>query len=94
MLASDVPVEHCHRLNIDSVIDTDPMAPEGPSQPRKASCPFCFMAAAAAPATQLPLPCFVPIDHGLARDPYAAEAPYGVEVEIPLSRGPPGAART
>ena len=93
MLATDGPVEHCHRLNIDSVIDTDPAAPEGPSQPRKASCPFCTFAAAAAPSAALPVPCFIPIDAGITRHPYAAETPSGTEVQLPLSRAPPASAR-
>ena len=92
MLMADGPVEHCHRLNIDSIIDMDPAAPEGPSQPRKVSCPFCALAmAAAAPAAQAPLPCFVPLDAGVAPAPFAAETPFGIEVEIPLSRAPPAA---
>ena len=91
MLVSDGPVEHCHRLNIDSVIDPDPAAPEGPSQPRKGPCPFCTFAAAAPPGTQLPIPSFVPFDSGATPDPYAAPPPCGVEVELPMSRAPPGA---
>lgn len=92
MLVSDVPVEHCHRLNVESVIDTDPMAPEGPSQPRKASCPFCALAMATpAPATAMPLPCFVPLDAGILPAPFAAETPFGIEVDLPLSRAPPAA---
>jgi hypothetical protein len=93
MLAADGPVEYCHRLSIDSVHDTDPMAPEGPSQPRKATCPFCASAVAAAPPAPLPLPCFVPMDAGVASSPYSAPTPTGIEVEIPLSRGPPAAGR-
>ena len=94
MLMADGPVEHCHRLNIDSIIDMDPAAPEGPSQPRKVSCPFCALAmGAAAPAAATPLPCFVPLDAGLAPAPFSAETPFGVEVELPLSRAPPAAGR-
>lgn len=93
MLVADGPVEHCHRLNIDSVIDTDPAAPEGPSQPRKASCPFCTFAAAASPSPPSVLPCFIPVDLGFAPGPHAAETPCGTEVELPLSRAPPERAR-
>ena len=93
MLVADGPVEHCHRLNIDSILDTDPAAPDGPSQPRKASCPFCSFAALGSPAAPPPVPCFVPFDAGTTADPHAAEAPTGTEVQLPLSRGPPRAAR-
>jgi len=93
MLVADGPVEHCHRLNIDSIIDTDPAAPEGPSQPRKASCPFCTFAAAAAPPAQQPVPTFIPVDAGATPDRYSAPTPFGTEVELPLSRAPPGSAR-
>src|SRR5687768_14916829 len=75
MLVADGPVEHCHRLNVDSVIDTDPAAPEGPSQPRKTSCPFCTFAAAASPPAQQPLPSFIPVDSTAAPDRYFAPAP-------------------
>ena len=92
MLVVDGPVEHCHRLNIDSILDTDPAAPEGPSQPRKVSCPFCAASmAAAAPSAPTPLPCFVAVDAGVAHAPYSAETPFGIEVELPLSRAPPAA---
>ena len=91
MLVSDGPVEHCHRLNVDSVIDPDPAAPEGPSQPRKASCPFCTFAAAAAPAAPPAVPCFIPLDAGTAPAPHAAEPPCGTEVVLPLARAPPRA---
>ena len=93
MLAMDGPVEYCHRLSIDSVLDTDPMAPEGPSQPRKASCPFCASAVAAAPPAPLPIPCFVAIEAGAASPTYSAPTPSNIEVELPLSRGPPAAGR-
>ena len=94
MLASDGPVEHCHRLSIDSVIDPDPAAPEGPSQPRKASCPFCASAVAAAPPAPIAVPCFVPFQIGSAAGPFVAPTPFGIEVEIPLSRAPPAAGRS
>ena len=93
MLVADGPVEHCHRLNIDSVIDTDPAAPDGPSQPRKGPCPFCTFAAGAAPSAPPAVPCFIPIDAGITRHPYAAETPSGTEVQLPLSRAPPASAR-
>jgi hypothetical protein len=83
MLASDGPVEHCHRLNVDSIIDPDPLAPEGPSQPRKASCPLCAFAAAGAPAAPPSIPCFIPLDAGTAP----------AEVALPLARAPPHAHR-
>jgi hypothetical protein len=94
MLLTHAPTEFCHKLSIESAIDPDPASPEGPSQPRKASCPFCASAAPAAPANPLPLPCFVAFQVGVASGPYAAPTPSGLEVEIPLSRAPPGAART
>ena len=93
MLVAGGAVEHCHRLNVDSVIDTDPAAPEGPSQPRKGPCPFCTFAAAAPPSAQLPVPCFIPLDAGIAPDPYEARAPAGIEVALPLARAPPGSGR-
>lgn len=93
MLVADGPVEHCHRLNIDSIIDPDPAAPEGPSQPRKGPCPFCTFALAASPPAQQPLPTFVPVDTGPAPDRYVAPTPFGTEVELPLSRAPPVSAR-
>ena len=93
MLLADGPVEHCHRLSIDSVIDADPVAPEGPSQPRKATCPFCASAPGAAPPAPLALPCFLPFDAGCASAPFIAAAPCGLEVQIPLSRAPPAAGR-
>ena len=93
MLVSDGPVEHCHRLSIDSVIDPDPASPEGPSQPRKAQCPFCASAAVGAPPAPLPVPRFVAFDFGLEAIVYSAPARTGLEVEIPLSRGPPAAGR-
>jgi hypothetical protein len=94
MLVADGPVEHCHRLSIESVIDPDPMAPEGPSQPRKASCPFCASAVVAAPPAPMVVPCFVPFKIASAAGPFAAPTPLGIEVEIPLSRAPPAAGRS
>lgn len=93
MLLTEAPTEFCHKLSIDSAIDPDPASPDGPSQPRKAACPFCASAAPAAPAAPLPLPCFVAFALGVSAGPYEAPAPSGTEVEIPLSRAPPGAGR-
>ena len=94
MLVADGPVEHCHRLSIDSVIDTDPVAPEGPSQPRKATCPFCASAVAAAAPAPIAIPCFVPLRIRGSGDPFCAPTPLGTEVAIPLSRAPPAAGRS
>ena len=91
MLVADGPVEHCHKLSIDAAIDPDPAAPEGPSQPRKGPCPFCSFGVAAAPPAPLAVPGFVPFDVGSASGPYVAVTPFGIEVEIPLSRAPPAA---
>jgi hypothetical protein len=92
MLATDAEVHHCHRLNVDSVVDTDPAAPEGPSQPRKVSCPFCSPAMAAAPpVTAALLPHFIPLDAGVRAAFRASEAPVGTEVQLPSSRAPPAA---
>ena len=93
MLLSDGPVEYCHRLSIDAAIDPDPAAPDGPSQPRKGPCPFCASAPGMAPPAPLPLPCFVALDAGSAAQPFVSETPFGLEVEIPLSRAPPAAGR-
>jgi hypothetical protein len=93
MLLSDGPVEHCHRLSIDAVIDPDPAAPEGPSQPRKGPCPFCASAPGMAPPAQPPMPCFVALDTDISAGPFVAATPFGIEVEIPLSRAPPAAGR-
>jgi hypothetical protein len=89
MLFSDGPVEHCHRLSIDSVIDTDPVAPEGPSQPRKATCPFCASAAFAVPPPTIPLPVFVFRDLGAAAPSLYPPDFSGNAVALPPSRAPP-----
>jgi len=83
MLLSDGPVEHCHRLSIDSVIDPDPVAPEGPSQPRKATCPFCASGVAAAPPPHVVVPAFVAlqppdVDFPFIIIPATALRPLGV----------------
>ena len=91
MLVADGPVEHCHRLNIDSIIDTDPMAPEGPSQPRKATCPFCASAVVAPPASPPPMPGFVAIAFGTATSPFHSVPHSGAPVFLPPSRAPPPA---
>jgi hypothetical protein len=93
MLLSDGPVEHCHRLSIDAAMDTDPAAPEGPGQPRKGPCPFCASAPGMAPPAPLPMPGFVALDAGAAAGPFVSATPFGIEVEIPLSRAPPAAGR-
>ena len=89
MLAVDGPVEHCHKLSIDGASDPDPINSDGPSQPRKASCPFCAAAVATSPPAAPAFPCFVAVDAGAATPPYIAAAPCGTEVALPLSRGPP-----
>src|SRR6187401_1448658 len=94
MLLSDGPVEHCHRLSIDSVVDPDPVAPEGPSQPRKATCPFCASGVAAAPPPHVVVPAFVALRVAGEADHFSAPTPLGIEVEIPSSRAPPAAGRS
>ena len=89
MLLADGPVEHCHRLNIDSIIDPDPAAPEGPSQPRKATCPFCASAVAAPPAAPAPMPGFVAIDFGFVAPVFHPAPRAGAPVRLPPSRAPP-----
>lgn len=89
MLVADGPVEHCHKLSIDSVIDRDPASPEGPSQPRKAYCPFCASAAPAAPASPLALPCFIARDLGEAAVPREVAPLVVFPRALPPSRGPP-----
>jgi hypothetical protein len=93
MLLFDGPVEHCHRLSIDAAIDLDPAAPEGPSQPRKGPCPFCASAPDMGPPARLPVPGFIALDTGTAPSPFVSDTPFGIEVEIPLSRAPPAAGR-
>ncbi len=93
MLLADGPVEHCHRLSIDAAVDPDPAAPDGPSQPRKGPCPFCASASGMAPPAQPPVPGFVALDAGTLPGPFVSDTPFGIEVEIPLSRAPPAAGR-
>ena len=93
MLAIDGPVEHCHKLSIDGATDPDPANSDGPSQPRKVSCPFCAAAAAATAPAPVALPCFVRAEGGAAAPPHVAPPPCGTEVALPLSRGPPAAGR-
>ena len=89
MLLADGPAEHCHRLNIDSIIDPDPAAPEGPSQPRKHSCPFCASAVVAPPSSPPSLPEFVRVGAGV--DLVGSPSPdlHVRELTLPPSRGPP-----
>lgn len=89
MLMADGPVEHCHKLNIDSIIDSDLAAPDGPSQPRKAKCPFCASAVVAAPASPPPMPGFVAIDFGFIAPVFHSAPHAGAPVQLPPSRAPP-----
>lgn len=91
MLVADGPVEHCHKLNIDSIIDTDPASPEGPSQPRKVPCPFCASPVAAPPASPPPMPGFAAIDFGTVTATFHALPHAGAHVHLPPSRAPPAA---
>lgn len=89
MLVADGPVEHCHKLNIDSIIDTDPASPEGPSQPRKVTCPFCASAVVAPPASPLLVPGFVAVDFGAVASTFHPAPHAGAPVHLPQSRAPP-----
>jgi hypothetical protein len=93
MLVADGPVEHCHRLSIDAMLDPDPAAPEGPSQPRKATCPFCASAVVAPPSSPPPLPGFVAIGFVAARAALPASRRTGAPVPLPPSRAPPDLSR-
>ena len=92
MLVADGPVEHCHRLNIDSILDTDHAAPEGPSQPRKVTCPFCASAVVAPPASPPQMPGFVAIDFGTIAFAFHPAEHSGAPVFLPPSRAPPATA--
>jgi hypothetical protein len=89
MLVSDAPVEHCHRLNIDSVADPDPVAADGPSQPRKAKCPYCASAVVAPPASPPPMPGFVRLAVGIDAPQVFLPSLQRTAVVVPPSRAPP-----
>jgi hypothetical protein len=89
MLVADGPVEHCHKLNIDSILDPDPASPEGPSQPRKVTCPFCASAVVAPPGSPPPMPGFVSFDFGIVAPTYHPASHSGAPVRLPPSRAPP-----
>jgi hypothetical protein len=93
LLLADEPVPYCHRLSVTPQDPSDPAEPGAPAKARKGICPFCSSSVLAAAATPLPIPSFVPFALGLVREPFCAAVPYGVEVEIPLSRAPPARGR-
>jgi hypothetical protein len=93
MLAAGEPLHHCHRLSIDAMLDPDPAAPEGPSQPRKATCPFCASAVVAPPSSPPPLPGFVAIGFAPAAATRPSPRRTGAPVPLPPSRAPPALSR-